>query len=155
MADFSRAIVSRPGQERIAAAPSGGRVVVHVTAEETGGAVGMWETFTPPGKGPGDHTHTRETEIFRVVRGVYRFRCGADEFDAHPGAVVALPPHVPHSFRNIGDETGQMFVTVTPGGFEELFFELERSGATTIEAMAAIEARFGIINAKTRALGLT
>jgi hypothetical protein len=38
----------------------------------------MWETFTPPGKGPHDHTHTRETEIFRVIRGTYRFRCGDD-----------------------------------------------------------------------------
>ena len=155
MADFSRAIVSRPGQERIAPAPSGGHVVVHATAKETGGAVGMWETFTPPGKGPNDHTHTRETEIFQVIRGVYRFTCGPDEFEAGPGTVVVLPPHVPHSFRNVGDELGQMFVTVTPGGFEELFFEIGKSGANTVEAMAAIEARFGIINAKTKALGLT
>ena len=155
LAEFSKAIVSSPGQERIAPAPFGGHVVVHATAKETGGALGMWETFTPPGKGPHDHTHTRETEIFRVIRGVYRFRCGVDEFDAHPGAVVVLPPNVPHSFLNIGDEPGQMFATVTPGGFEEMFFEIGKIGATTIEAIAAIEARFGIVNAQTKALGLT
>lgn len=155
MAGFNKAVVSRPGQERIAPAPFGGHVVVHATAKETGGALGMWETFTPPGKGPHDHTHTRETETFRVVRGVYRFRCGDEEFDAQAGAVVVMPPNIPHSFRNIGDEPGQMCVTVTPGGFEEMFFEIGKSGASTIEAIAAIEARFGIVNAQTKALGLT
>ena len=119
MTQFDKAIVSRPGEERVAPAPFGGQVVVHATAEETGGALGMWETFTPPGKGPHDHTHTREIEVFRVIRGAYRFRCGDDEFDAHPGAVVVMPPNIPHSFRNIGDEPCQMLVTVTPGGFEQ------------------------------------
>ena len=155
MTQFDKAIVSRPGEERVAPAPFGGQVVVHATAEETGGALGMWETFTPPGKGPHDHTHTREIEVFRVIRGAYRFRCGDDEFDAHPGAVVVMPPNIPHSFRNIGDEPGQMLVTVTPGGFEQMFFEIGKTGANTIEAIAAIEAKFGIVNAQTTALGLT
>lgn len=52
MTRFAKAIVSKPGQERIAPAPFGGHVVVHATAEETGGAVGMWETFTPVGRDP-------------------------------------------------------------------------------------------------------
>ena len=52
----------------------------------------MWETFTPPGQGPAEHTHTRETEVFRVISGIYRFRCGDDEFDGPPGTVVVLPP---------------------------------------------------------------
>ena len=155
MVQFTKAIVSKPGQERIAPAPFGGHVVIHATAEETGGAVGMWETFTPPGKGPHNHTRTRETEIFRVIRGHYRFRCGDDEFDGYPGAVVVMPPNIPHSFRNVGDEPGQMLVTVTPGGFEQMFFEIGKTGASTIEAIATIEAKFGIINAQTTALGLT
>ena len=76
MADFTKAVVSMPGKERFARAPFGGRVIIHATAEETGGAFGMWETFTPPGQGPAPHTHTRETEMFRVISGIYRFRCG-------------------------------------------------------------------------------
>lgn len=114
----------------------------------------MWETFTPPGKGLHGHTHTRETETFRVIREVYRFRCGDEEFEAHPGAVVILSPDVPHSFRNIGDGPGQMFATVTPGGFEQ-FFEIGRTGANAVDAIALIEAQFGIVNAQTIALSLT
>lgn len=153
MSGFRKAIVSMPGAERLAKAPHGAKVVIHATAAETGGAFGMWETFTPPGQGPAPHTHTRETEVFRVVRGTYRFQCGEEEFDAPAGAVVVLPPHVRHGWRNIGDEPGQMFGIVTPGGFEQLFMDIEASGADTPEKIAAIEAGLGIINDETRAIG--
>ncbi|WP_037380964.1 cupin domain-containing protein [Sinorhizobium americanum] len=154
MPDFERAVVSMPGNERIARTPFGAQVVIHATAAETGGAFGMWETFTPPGQGPAPHTHTRETEVFRVIRGMYRFQCGGEEFDAPPGTVVVLPPHVRHSWRNIGDEPGQMLGIVTPGGCEQLFIDIETSCADTPEKIAEIEARLGIINDAVLALRL-
>jgi mannose-6-phosphate isomerase-like protein (cupin superfamily) len=152
VAQFEKAVLSATGRERIARTPFGAKIVIHATAEETGGALGMWETFTPPGQGPAPHIHTRETEVFRVIRGLYRFRCGEEEFDAPAGTVVTLPPFVPHSWRNIGDEPGQMFAIVTPGGCERLFLDIEAAGARTPEAVAVIERRLGIINDATRAL---
>jgi mannose-6-phosphate isomerase-like protein (cupin superfamily) len=154
MSKFTTAVVSVPGRERKARTPFGADVFIHATAEETGGFLGMWETFTPPGQGPEPHTHTRETEVFRVVRGTYLFRCGDEEILAAPGTVVTLPPHVRHSWRNISGETGQMFAIVTPGGCERLFLDIEESGADTPERIAVIEARFGVINDITLALGL-
>ncbi|MEP9372861.1 cupin domain-containing protein [Mesorhizobium sp. KR1-2] len=149
MSHFVKAVVSTPGHQRIARTPFGARVVIHATAAETNGAFGMWETFTPPGQGPAPHTHTRETEVFRVVKGVYRFRCGGEEFDAPPGTVVTLPPFVEHSWKNISDEDGQMFAVVSPGGCERLFIDIEATGADTPEKVAVIEARLGIINEAT------
>lgn len=149
---FDRAVVSMPGKERLARTPFGAPVVIHATAAETSGALGMWETFTPPGQGPAHHVHTRETEIFRVIRGTYRFRCGDEEFEATPGTVVALPPHVPHGWTNISDEPGQMFVIVAPGGCEQLFIDIEATGADTPAKIAAIEASLGIINEETERL---
>jgi hypothetical protein len=35
-----------------------------------------------------------------------------------------------------------------------MFFEIAKCGANTVEAVAAVEARFGIVNAQTKALGL-
>ena len=70
---FKKAVVSQPGKERVAKTPFGARIVIHATAAQTGGAFGSWETFTPPGQGPAPHMHTRETEVFRVIRGHYRF----------------------------------------------------------------------------------
>ncbi|CDX29412.1 conserved hypothetical protein [Mesorhizobium sp. ORS 3359] len=149
---FGRCVVSIPGAERVARTPFGARIVIHATAAETGGAFGMWDTFTPPGQGPAPHTHTRETETFRVLRGTYRFWCGADQFDAPAGTVVVLPPHIRHAWRNISDEPGQMFGLVTPGGCEQMFIEIERSQADTPAKIAVIEARYGIQNDETIAL---
>lgn len=153
MSTFRNAVVSLPSNERIAKTPFGAKVVIHATAAETGGAFGMWETFTPPGHGPALHTHTRETEVFRVIRGLYHFQCGDEEFDAPPGTVVVLPAHVRHRWQNISDEPGQMFGTVIPGGCEQLFIDIEASCADTPEKIAVIEARLGIINDMTLALG--
>jgi len=152
MSIFSKALVSTPGKQRVARSPSSGPVIIHATAAETDGALGMWETFTPPGKGPAPHMHTRETEVFRVLKGVYRFRCGDEEFEAGPGTVVTLPPHVEHSWVNISYEPGKVFGIVTPGGFEQLFIDIEATGADTPAKIAIIEARLGVINAETRAL---
>jgi mannose-6-phosphate isomerase-like protein (cupin superfamily) len=152
MAEFETAVVSTPGRERIARTPFGARIVIHATADQTGGAFGSWETFTPPGGGPAPHTHSRETEIFRVIQGRYLFRCGDREFEAPPGTVVVLPPFVEHSWRNIGDEPGQMFAIVTPGGCEQLFIDIEAENARTVQEIAVIERRLGISNEATRAL---
>lgn len=149
---FSKAVVSTPGRQRVARSPSAGPVIIHATAAETGGAFGMWETFTPPGMGPTPHLHTRETEVFRVIKGIYRFRCGDEEFEVGPGTVVTLPPHVEHCWRNISDEPGQIFGIVSPGGFEQLFIDIEATNAITPHEIAVIEMRLGLVNAETRAL---
>ena len=57
-----------------------------------------------------------------------------------------------HSWTNISDEPGQMFVTVAPGGREQLFIDIEATGADTPAKIAVIEARLGIINDATEAL---
>ena len=57
-----------------------------------------------------------------------------------------------HSWTNISDEPGQMFVTVAPGGCEQLFIDIEATGADTPAKIAVIEARLGIINDETEAI---
>jgi mannose-6-phosphate isomerase-like protein (cupin superfamily) len=144
MPSFETPVFSTPGRERLARHAHGGKIIIHATAEETGGALGMWETFTEPGKGPSPHVHLRETEVFRVISGRYRFWCGKTCFDGGPGTTVTLPPSVPHAWRNIGDTPGQMFGIVTPGGFERLFIEIERRGGCTHEEFIALQAALGV-----------
>ena len=45
-----------------------------------------------------------------------------------------------------------MFVTVTPGGFEQLFLDIQVKGLDKPEQIAQLEARLGIINDETNAL---
>ncbi len=151
--NVERAHISVPGSERVATTPFGARMFIHALASETGGAFGVWDTFTAPGEGPAPHIHTRETEMFRVVASTYRFRCGDQVFDAPPGTIVILPPHVEHAWQNIGSEMGQMLGIVTPGGCEGLFRDIAALGqGATTEEIALVEARYGIVNEQTRAL---
>ena len=154
MMDFIKAVVSAPGKQRMAKAPMGAPIIIHATAEETNGAFGIWETLVPPGMGPEPHSHRTETECFHVIAGVFRFRCGDEELEAHPGATVVLPPRIEHAWTNISDETGRVFAFVTPGGLEHMFMDIEASGADTPAKIAAIEARYGVSNAETAKLGL-
>ena len=149
---FDRAVVSLPDGPQRGRAPHGSPILVHATGAETNGAFGMWETFVPPGKGPEPHTHTRETEVFRVIAGTFRFTCGDETFDAPAGAVVTLPPHVPHGWINIGDTMGQVMAIVSPAGFEQLFLEIARIDNPTPRDVALIERRLGVENDETRRL---
>lgn len=141
---FDRAVASLPGKERVARHPHGGKIIVHATAEETGGALGMWETFSAPGTGPTPHLHTRETEVFRVIVGTYRFWCGGEVIEGPVGTVVVLPPNIPHHWINVSDVTGRMMGIVTPGGFEQFFLEMERLGVETLEEVIALQAGLGV-----------
>jgi hypothetical protein len=110
----------------------------------------MWETFSGPGEGPNWHMHTRETEVFRVISGAYRFWVGGEVIDGVPGAIVVLPPNVPHTWRNVSDVQGQMFGIVTPGGFEGFFLALAAEDVDTSRHLHDIEARFGLISDPAR-----
>jgi len=144
MVAFDRMVASLPGKERVARS-FGIPIRIHATGAETGGAIGIWDSYLEPGGGPHWHTHTRETEAFRVISGDFRFWCGDQVLEGGPGTTVTLPPNVPHRWENIGTTHGQMIGIVSPGGFEAFFIELERTGANTAAEVLAIETGFGIV----------
>ena len=90
---------------------------IRVSADETAGALGIWEEAASPGEGPPLHIHHREDEMFFVLEGRFRFRCGDDVFDGGPGTTAVLPRGVPHTWQCLGTARGRMLVSVTPGGF--------------------------------------
>jgi mannose-6-phosphate isomerase-like protein (cupin superfamily) len=100
------------------------RVFVEIDSRDTGGAAAVLRIFVPPGQGAPPHIHSREDEVFSIVRGRYRFRHGDTEVDAPAGTIVFLKRGEPHTFRNVSDEPGEHTVTVIPGGLENFFREV-------------------------------
>jgi quercetin dioxygenase-like cupin family protein len=136
--------ISRPVfSVREARAPNGG---TFVTGEQTDGAIGIFEGVIPPGHGVHWHTHTRETECFHVIEGRFRFWCGEDVREGGPGTTVAAPPHMRHRWENISDAPGRLLMSVTPGGFERFFAEVDALSPPTTEAIFELETRYGIIS---------
>jgi mannose-6-phosphate isomerase-like protein (cupin superfamily) len=140
---FDRAIVS-PQHSRIGKTARGDDIRVIARASDTNGALGIWSSVIAPGTGPTWHTHSRETEVFHVLSGSFRFWCGSEVFEVEAGGTVVLPPNVPHQWINTGSTPGEMFSFVTPGGFEQNFLDLGGLDTITDDAVAAIETRLGV-----------
>ena len=125
----------------------GRRNIMHATARQTGGAVGIWEAFPEPGMGVPFHTHAREDEVFRVLGGHFRFWCGDASFDGTEGFTITLPRHVRHRFLNIGDTTGQLLTMVIPGGFEQIFLDTESLGPDpTAAQLLELDQKYGVVD---------
>ena len=142
MTDFAAAAINLPSQARRLNAF--GAIDLRLTAADTAGRMGVVETVAQPLEGPPLHVHTREDEMFFVLAGTFQFICGDEQFIGGVGTNVLLPRNVPHTFRNIGTTEGRLLVTVTPGGFEGFFVEIDRLGATEPSEIMAIAARFGL-----------
>ena len=102
------------------------RTLIKATAESTGGAYGLLESWVPPGASPPLHVHYREDEIFWVLEGELTIRCGERTFGAGPGCYIALPRGVPHTFVVEGDANVHMLTLLSPGGGERFFVEAGR-----------------------------
>ena len=70
----------------------GGRLMLKLGAEETGGIYGVRFGHTPPGKGSPLHVHEREDEVFYVLDGMYEFSIGERIVQAAPGTCGRISP---------------------------------------------------------------
>jgi mannose-6-phosphate isomerase-like protein (cupin superfamily) len=113
-----------PGEGKVLSIPTGPRMEVKASADETGGRFGLIESHQV-----GDvplHVHEDDDEAFYILEGEYEIRCGDQTFQAGPGTFVYLPHGVPHA-QTLKSDTAKKLILIAPGGFENWF--LERSEA--------------------------
>lgn len=108
----------------------GDRVHVLLHSEDTDGELVLLLDETPAGPGPPLHVHGGEEELWLVQRGHYEFQIGEKTIEAQTGDVVFGPREVPHTFRVIGHEAGQLLTVFVPGGFDEFFGRCSREFST-------------------------
>ena len=81
-------------------------------------------TCSQPQQGSLLHQHTREDELFEVVRGSFEIEVGDQFFFAGAGSSVLAPKGIPHRWTNIGAVPGQLVSTYSPGGLQKTFLSL-------------------------------
>jgi quercetin dioxygenase-like cupin family protein len=130
-------------------APNGGELIelgpAQVRILEDGGTtehrLGIGEiTLAPHSEGPPQHRHAQHDEGFYVVSGTVRFTVGHTVHDAPPGTLVMVPPGVPHTFANPGDQPVVMVNTFTPDLYVQYFRDLRdaiAAGAGSMQQAAA------------------
>lgn len=150
--------VSGSGEGRTVLVGGGDYVTYKIRSEETDGAYFCFEAATTPGFGPPLHKHAYR-ELFYVLEGTYEFTLERDgkmeTITGTAGTAVAIPPHVPHTFKNSTDEPARLLFVHQPAALESFFEEfgvpVARPGETPdgveppdFGAMAAALERNGI-----------
>lgn len=102
----------------------GQRMSVKVFSEDTQGMCAVMELSAEPGEGVPPHTHAAEDEIFHIISGMVAVMVNGETRIAQAGEYAFLPRGVVHAWEAIGDAPLRMTVTVTPGGMEQMFFEM-------------------------------
>jgi quercetin dioxygenase-like cupin family protein len=101
-----------------------GELVMYKTRSvQTGGAYSLFEIASPPGGGPPPHIQHREDESFYVLEGEYKFLVEGRALGLGAGSLIYVPRGTLHAHKNVGEETGRLLLSQTPGGLHERFFE--------------------------------
>ncbi len=101
-------------------------IVLHVTSDDSGGALLVFDVRMPPGGGPPALHRHDPFELYRVDHGELAFYVEDDGGDvrrdvAGPGTVVAIPGGREHTIRNESGDEARTMVVFTPGEAMEGF----------------------------------
>src|ERR1700730_6957272 len=137
-------IVGPDGGEVIELGPA--RVRILEDGAATAHRLGIAEVvLAPHSDGPPQHRHAKHDEGFYVVSGTARFTVGTAVHDAPAGTLVMVPPGVPHTFANPGDQPVVMINTFSPDLYVQYFKDLRgamAAGPPPAEAAADVMSRY-------------
>ncbi|HWS82211.1 MAG TPA: cupin domain-containing protein, partial [Rubrobacter sp.] len=86
-------------------------------------AYSLFEIASPPGGGPPPHIQHREDESYYLLEGEYRFLVEGRAVRINAGSLIYVPRGTLHAHKNVGEGTGRLLLSQTPGGSHERFFE--------------------------------
>ena len=117
-----------------------------LVGSETGNQIVEWVDDVEPGVGIPPHIHTREDEIFRVIKGQIEIMVDGETTILKEGDVAFAPKNIPHSWTVVGTEKAKMITSAFPAGIEHMFGELAQlpPGPPDFPKVAEICAKQGI-----------
>ncbi|MFY0715398.1 cupin domain-containing protein [Seonamhaeicola sp. NFXS20] len=113
---------------------------------DTGNQIVEWVDNVEPGVGIPPHIHTKEDEIFRVIKGQIEIMVDGKTTILNEGDVAFAPKEIPHSWKVVGTEKAKMITSAFPAGIEHMFQELAKlpAGPPNFEKVSEICAKHGI-----------
>jgi quercetin dioxygenase-like cupin family protein len=124
-----------------------GDIQTHKLAgSDTGNQIVEWVNEVGPGVGIPPHIHTKEDEIFRVLKGEIEIMVGDNTTILKEGDIAFAPKNVVHSWRIVGTEKASMCTSAFPAGIEHMFTELDKlpPGPPNFEKVSKICQKYGI-----------
>lgn len=117
-----------------------------LSGSDTGNQIVEWVSNVDPGVGIPPHIHTKEDEIFRVIKGRVEINVNGKTTILNEGDIAFAPKNIPHSWKVVGTEQAKMITSAFPAGIEYMFAELAKLplGPPDFEKVAKICAKQGI-----------
>ncbi len=113
---------------------------------ETDNQIVEWVSNVEPGVGIPPHIHTKEDEIFRVIKGQIELMVDGTTIVLKAGDTAFAPKNIPHAWKVVGSEKAKMIVSAVPAGIEIMFQELAElpPGPPDFEKVTQICGNYGI-----------
>ena len=106
---------------------SGNEIIVKIGGEATGNKYSVFELTVPAGVGAGLHIDKDWDEFWHVMKGTFAFNLNGKTLQLSEGGFAHGPKGVPHSFKNVGETTGQLVMFTTPSGLEKFFRSIHKA----------------------------
>lgn len=138
--------LTHPGEGERLRAPAGS-YVVHLSGEQTDGALAIVEYGFPPGAvGAAPHIHRGHAEHFHILQGEVTFDLAGTTTTLAAGGTVSVPIGTAHGFHNASTEWARCLFLLTPAGYENYFRDIHRAleagDKLDPERLAALRARY-------------
>jgi quercetin dioxygenase-like cupin family protein len=95
-----------------------------LVGSDTDNQIVEWVDNVEPGVGIPLHVHTKEDEIFRVIKGQIEITVDGKTTVLEAGDTAFAPKNLPHAWMVVGTEKAKMITTAFPAGIELMFKEL-------------------------------
>ncbi len=117
-----------------------------LVGSDTNNQIVEWVDNVEPGVGIPPHIHTKEDEIFRVIKGQVELMVGGKTTILKEGDVAFAPKNIPHAWKIVGTEKAKMITSAFPAGIENMFQELAKlpDGPPDFEKVTKICLKHGI-----------
>ncbi|GGY18541.1 cupin domain-containing protein [Streptomyces minutiscleroticus] len=126
---MTMAYLAQPEQQQKLEWLDGGTFSVLLDKDATEGQLTVGRFDVAKGEAPPFHLHTREDEVFMLIKGTALVWSGEEEYELREGGIVYLPRNIPHSYR-ITSERADLLMIATPGGIEDMFRHAGRDLST-------------------------
>jgi mannose-6-phosphate isomerase-like protein (cupin superfamily) len=114
------AYLAQPEQQQQLEWLDGGTLAMLLDGAATNGQLMIGRFEVSRGEAPPYHMHTREDEVFLLIKGTALVWCDDEQTELSEGGIVYLPKNIPHAYR-ITSVRADLLMINTPAGIEGMF----------------------------------
>ncbi|MBS2539252.1 cupin domain-containing protein [Catenulispora sp. NF23] len=147
---MSMAYLAQPDQQQHLEWLQGSTLTMLLDGQATDGQLMMGRFDAAEGEAPPYHMHTREDEIFLLIKGTALVWFDDQEYELSEGGVAYLPRNHPHGYR-ITSKTADLLFINTPAGIEGMFraighdLSTPRPEGLVVKPNAAVTEEYGSV----------